>query len=272
MSIALRQQDFRRQCELAAGLGYTALEVAPFTWADDPLTLDGDAVAEYARIASGCGIAICGLHWLLVSPAGLSLVDADAAVRARTASALVRLVEIAADAGASYLVHGSPKQRSVPAGMAPEIARAHAHAALVPATRRAAELGLRYCIEPLARAETDFLNTVADAAEFAAAFDNPACMTMIDCSAAGRTEREPVPALIRRWLPTGCIGHVQLNDPNRKAPGQGEMDFGPVLQALHETGYDGWVAVEPFDYDPDGPGCAAYAASYLRGLFPLIKE
>lgn len=266
MDITRRRDDFRRQCELAARLGYAALEVAPFTWADDPLALDDAAIAAYGRIASEQGIKICGLHWLLIAPTGLSLVDADVAVRARTAKALERLVEIAAAVGGSYLVHGSPGQRSVPAGMTRDVARAHALATLAPAARRAAELGVRYCIEPLAERETDFINTVAQAVAFAEEMAIPAFLTMIDCSAAGQTEREAVDQLIRRWLPTGWIGHVQLNDPNRKAPGQGVMDFAPILQALHDSRYGGWLAVEPFDYEPDGPGCAAYAAQYLRSI------
>jgi hypothetical protein len=36
------------------------------------------------------------------------------------------------------------------------------------------------------------------------------------------------------------------------------------LQAAGE--YQGIVAVEPFDYIPDGPGCAARAIGYLRGI------
>ena len=35
---------------------------------------------------------------------------------------------------------------------------------------------------------------------------------------------------------------------------------------MQATGhYDGIVAVEPFDYVPDGLGCAARAIGYLRG-------
>ena len=68
------------------------------------------------------------------------------------------------------------------------------------------------------------------------------------------------------WLPTGLIAHVQVNDPNRRAPGQGELRFAPVFAALRRHGYDATVSVEPFDYVPDGVGAAAFAAGYLRGV------
>jgi sugar phosphate isomerase/epimerase len=89
---------------------------------------------------------------------------------------------------------------------------------------------------------------------------------MIDCSAAGATEPQSLPDLIDTWLPTGLIAHVQVNDPNRRAPGQGAMKFAPIFAALQRHGYDATVAVEPFDYVPDGPGAAAFAAGYLRGV------
>jgi sugar phosphate isomerase/epimerase len=44
------------------------------------------------------------------------------------------------------------------------------------------------------------------------------------------------------------------------------MRFAPIFAALKCHGYAGTVAVEPFDYVPDGPGCAAFAAGYLRGV------
>jgi sugar phosphate isomerase/epimerase len=59
---------------------------------------------------------------------------------------------------------------------------------------------------------------------------------------------------------------VQLNDPSRRAPGQGSMRFAPILAALRRAGYEGWLAMEPFDYQPDGPGCAAWSIGYVSGL------
>jgi sugar phosphate isomerase/epimerase len=94
---------------------------------------------------------------------------------------------------------------------------------------------------------------------------------MIDCSAASRTEADPIPALIDRWLPTGRVAHVQVNDANRRGPGEGEVKFAPILAALKRNGYDAVAAVEPFKYVPDGPATAARAAGYLRGILEALE-
>ena len=217
-------------------------------------------------VVESTGLVVTGLHWLLVRPAGLSLTDPDPAVRARTLEVVTRLIGLCAELGGSVLVHGSPKQRAIAAGETHATARGRLIEFLADAARVAAAHGVTYCLEPLGRAETALINTVAEAAEVVRAVDNPALRTMIDCSAAGATETQPVPELIDAWLPTGLIAHVQVNDPNRRAPGQGAMKFAPIFAALKRNGYDATVAVEPFDYVPDGPGAAAFAAGYLRGI------
>jgi sugar phosphate isomerase/epimerase len=64
---------------------------------------------------------------------------------------------------------------------------------------------------------------------------------------------------------------VQLNDRNRRGPGQGEDAFRPILSALKRTGYSGWLAMEPFDYVPDGPTCAARAIGYVQGVMEDLR-
>ena len=32
----------------------------------------------------------------------------------------------------------------------------------------------------------------------------------------------------------------------------------------------GWVAMEPFDYHPDGPTCAARAIGYVQGILETL--
>ncbi|MEJ6021044.1 sugar phosphate isomerase/epimerase family protein [Ramlibacter sp. PS4R-6] len=257
---------FAEQCAAAAKLGYDGLEVAPFTLAEDPTTITDGQAEQFRRMADDAGLAICGLHWLLVAPAGLSIVSEDAALRARTVGVMKRLAELCAALGGSYLVHGSPKQRSVPQGSTKEAALARATDCFAQIAPVAASLGLVYCVEPLSTRETDLVNSVAEAVRIVDHVNSPGLRTMIDCSAAGQVEMDSVADLIRRWIPSGHVAHVQANDPNRRAPGQGEMDFEPILRALRDVDYRGIVAVEPFDYVPDGPGCAAFAIDYLLGI------
>ena len=43
-----------------------------------------------------------------------------------------------------------------------------------------------------------------------------------------------------------------------------------MFAALQRAGYDGVVAVEPFNYVPDGPACAARALGYVRGILEAL--
>jgi D-psicose/D-tagatose/L-ribulose 3-epimerase len=261
----VRELAFAAQCDLAARLGYAGLEVAPFTLGPEPHRLPRTRRAELRRAAADAGVRIGALHWLLVAPEGLSITSADGRVRAATLDVIERLVELCADLGGRVLVHGSPKQRELPEGDRAG-ATLRAHEAFAHAGRAAAAAGVVYCIEPLSRQETAFVNSVAEAVEIVEAVGEDALRTMIDCRAARLAEAEAVETLLARHVPSGMVRHVHLNDRNGRAPGQGEDRFGPVLAALRTLGYDGDVGVEPFTYEPDGPTTAARAIGYLRGL------
>jgi sugar phosphate isomerase/epimerase len=63
-----------------------------------------------------------------------------------------------------------------------------------------------------------------------------------------------------------------VNDSSRRGPGEGADRFAPVFAALKRHGYDAVVSVEPFKYVPDGPGCAARAIGYIRGVLEGLEE
>ena len=258
------------QCEAAARMGYDALEIAPFTLADDPTTLDEITARELRATALAHGLKVSSLHWLLVKPEGLSLVTDDAAVRRRTLDLLRRLIDFAAACGASVLVHGSPKQRSPAPGQSVLGATVRLESALAELAPHAADAGVTYCLEPLAPFETPVINTVAEAAAMVDRIGSPAIRTMLDVSAASHSEHEPVHEVLLRFLASGHIAHVQVNDKNRRGPGQGETRQRPVLQVLKDMNYDGWVAVEPFEYLPDGPGCAEISAHHVREIWRAL--
>lgn len=258
------------QCALAAKQGYTALELAPFTLAEDPFTLDAASARRVRSTLHDHGLRASSLHWLLVRPEGLSLVSDDAALRQRTIDLLRRLIDFTAACGAQVLVHGSPAQRSPLPGQTVADATQRLTDALAALAPHAEAAGVTYCLEPLGRFETPVINTVAEAAALVDSVGSPALRTMLDVSAASHSESEPVHEVLGRFLASGHIAHVQLNDRNRRGPGQGETDQRPVLQVLKNTGYRGWIAVEPFDYQPDGPACAEASARHVHDLWRAL--
>ena len=258
----IRKLSFERQCVLAAGLGYHGLEVAPFTLGDDAWRMPASRRAELRRACADAGIAVSGLHWLLAAPTGLSITTSDRTVWQKSVEVLRGSVELCADLGGDYLVHGSPAQRRV----VDDGDGQRAEEAWRIAASEAGQAGVTYCLEPLARPDCNFVNTLAEAADVVKRNGNPALHIMIDTLAASLEEKEPVAEAIRRWMPSGLVAHVQFNDRNKRGPGQGNDRFAPVVQALRETGYAGWVAMEPFVYEPDGPTCAARMIGYVAGL------
>jgi sugar phosphate isomerase/epimerase len=259
----VRAFDFPRQCAFAKAIGYDGLEIAPFTLFDPP-DFPPTRIAGIRVAAAAEGIAIGGLHWLLAAPQGLSITSTDPAVSARTLDFGRRLVALCAELGGAYLVHGSPAQRRLEPGREAE-GRARATAYFAAMGEAAAQAGVIYLIEPLAPCDSDFIHSVEEAAAIVDAVGSPGLATMMDCAAAARAGCD-VAAELGRSVAAGRIRHVHFNDPNGRGPGEGDLSFGPILDALAENGYRGTAAVEPFVYIPDGAATAARAVGYLRGL------
>src|SRR5262245_10346285 len=155
--------DFAAQCKYAAALGYDGLEVAPFTLDENPHRLPSSTRAELRQFASDAGIEITGLHWLLVTPKGLSINAKDSFVRQQTVDVMRGLVDLCADLGGKVLVHGSPAQRTVPQDDNATEAWLRARDCFAAMAKHAETGNLLYCIEPLSPRDTNFINTVDEA-------------------------------------------------------------------------------------------------------------
>jgi sugar phosphate isomerase/epimerase len=248
----------------AAATGYDAIEIAPFTLGRYVTDISAAERRQICDMASGAGIAICGIHWVLMHAEGMYLTHNDAGVRERTAKYLCDLVDFCGDLGGKIIVVGSPKQRNLLPGVAPAQAWDWATATFGDAVKRAEARGVTLCLEPLAPAETNFINTAAEAIHFVEQFKSANFKIILDVKAMC-SESKPIPQIIRDSSPH--FAHFHANDKNLKGPGFGEIDFRPIAAALDEVGYQGYVSVEVFNFDEGPEVIANQSLEYLKLTF-----
>ncbi len=244
--------------------GYDAVEIAPFTIANYVTEISSAQRVQIRDDAARAGIAISGLHWVLVQAEGMYVNHTDDAVRARTARYFVDLVDCCADLGGRTIVVGSPKQRNILDGVTPDQAWTWATDTFRDAVRHAEDRAVTICFEPLAPSETNFINTAADAVRFVRQLNSPAFKIILDVKAMC-SEDKPIPQIIRESWPHFAYFHA--NDRNLKGPGFGDVDFRPIADALREVGYDGVVSVEVFKFEEGPEAIATRSIKYLKESF-----
>ena len=253
--------DHARICKTAAELGYTGLELAPFTLAPRITDVSLAQRQKLRAEAEAAGVQIIGLHWLLAKTEGLMLTSPEAAIRQRTAEYIVELAKACRDMGGDLMVFGSPAQRRIPASATRQQAVDYAVDTFQRAIGGIADAGVRLCLEPLAPTEADFIQTAAEGCEIMDRIKHANFVLHLDVKAMS-SESIPIPELIHRHARR--TGHFHANDANRRGPGFGATDFVPIFRALKETKYAGWVSVEVFDYTPDPVTIARESIRYMR--------
>ena len=249
-----------RICRFIADLGYTGLEIAPFTLAPLITDVNADRRQQMRQEAEDNGVEILGLHWLLAKTQGLHLTSNEPAVRQRTAEYLVELARATRDFGGNLMVFGSPAQRRIPAGTSHAQATDNAIHTFRLAANGIADCGVTVCLEPLSRPDADFMNTARETVAILDALAHPAYALHLDVKAMS-TDEAPTTELIRRYA--SRMGHFHANDRNLRGPGFGDVDFVPIFRTLQEVNYQGWVSVEVFDYKPDPETIARESLRYM---------
>ncbi|HZZ26719.1 MAG TPA: sugar phosphate isomerase/epimerase family protein [Pirellulales bacterium] len=109
--------------------------------------------------------------------------------------------------------------------------------------QHADEVGVTLALEFLNRFECYFLNHTADMIQFVQAVNHPRCRMVFDTFHAHVEEKNSAAAL-RASAPYLEMVHVSEND--RGTPGQGQIAWPEVFDALREMDFDGWLVVEAF--------------------------
>lgn len=252
---------FDKAFATARECGYTGIEIAPFTMANDANDISPEKRAEVRNQAEAAGLEVVGLHWLLAKTEGYYLTSPDETIRKRTTEYVAELARLCNDLHGTILVFGSPFQRNLLPGVSHEDGMKYAAEVLRGAIPVCEERNVTIAVEPLGPAEGDFLLTAEKGVELVQLVDSPHCRLHLDCKAMS-TEARTIPEIIK--ASRDHVIHFHANDPNKLGPGMGDLDFEPIIQALKDIDYAGWVSVEVFDYSPGPEKIARESINYLR--------
>ena len=254
-------------CRSVRAIGYSGIEIAPFTLADSPTEISPAQRKQYRDIIQSEGLQFVGLHWLMVSPKGLHVTTPDQALRERSWGHIRELIDLCADLGDNgVMVFGSPQQRATTGGIGRSEAMANYTEGLASVAGQAQERAVTILVEALPLNQCDVINNMAEAVAIVEQVGSPAVRGMFDTHNAV-DEIEPHAELIARYFE--YIRHVHVNELDGRHPGTAGYDFKPVFEALRRRNYQHWISMEAFDFSP---GAEKIARESLRYLEKEIQE
>lgn len=263
---------------IAAEAEYDGLEISPTHAFRTPVyyLLGQDRIQTLKAQIESHGVKVGGFHWILsfldhLEPklqGEIKINSPDAHTQQRTAEYLSNLAMLCAELGGNYMVLGSPAVRNLPDGTNADRANVYTVKTLQKCFGVLEETKVTIYIEPLARAETNYINSLQEAYKLAKLINHYKIRIMADTKAIGGECLDVNPELEQysatKSLPIAnllentpeevfqYIGHYHINDQTKKAAGQGPTDFSDIACVLQDRKYNGTFGFEPFPpYEQD---------------------
>ena len=217
----------------ASTLGFEALEIFPPNAEALDATAIGQLLAGHRLALAAVGT---GGGWVLHK---WTLTHADAAIRECARHFIREIIDKAAALDAPAIL-GSMQGRSEG-----EVSREQALAWLGEAVEdlgeHAAQRGRPFLYEPLNRYETNLFNRTPDAAAWLRTLRTKNIRILSDLFHMNIEETDIAASLREAG---SLVGHVHFADSNRRAMGLGHTAVAPIIAALREIEYDGYLSAE----------------------------
>jgi len=238
----------------ASALGFDAVEIFPPSAEAIDVGQVQELCSRYrlkvAAVGTGGGWVIHKWH----------LCHADSGIRQQAQEFVIRIIDTASKLDAPAII-GSMQGR-VEGEVHREQALAWLAEALARLAKAAESRGQHLLYEPLNRYETNVFNRIGDATDFLRASALRNVKILADMFHMN-LEEASLPEAIR--VGGDLIGHVHFADSNRRAIGLGHTDVAPVMSALREIGYAGYLSAEILPL-PDSTAAARRTIESYRRL------
>lgn len=264
-SNAYRQFSIEQTCQRIAQAGFQGLELladVPHAW---PVGLLPEQKEHVRKCLNENHLEISNINAFMMNAVAdarqafwyPSWIEPYAPYRALRREHTLRCLDLAAELGAKNIQTepGGP----LPEGMTWKEGTNLFYEELMPCVERAEKRGVGLLIEP---EPLLLIETFEQYLEFIERIDSPQVGLNFDIGHAFCVGDDPV-----SWIPrlASHTRHYHIEDISAErihhhlTPGDGAIDFPPILKAIESSGYDGWVTVELYPYldKPDEAGAKA---------------
>ena len=254
MKIGICGDIIKAQSAIVAGYDYAEFHLTKLT------NMPDDEFAALSRERERLGIPVESFNCFCPSEIRLTAgVDRDV-LSAHAEKAFSRAERL----GGELSVIGSGRSRNIPEGYEISKAREEFMSALTLVESIARRHGIRLALEPLRPAETNFINTMASAAEICDAMGNENIGCVVDLFHLDQNGEDMADVVKygRHIIHT----HLARRNIDRRIPTIEDMDqVGLFFDALSAIGYEGRMSLEG-TYYPDFDASIAAAMQLFRGL------
>jgi len=236
--------DLKKIIFRVADLGYDAVELTVALHI--PVQTEAERRREVKGLIRTAGIECSALHYIF--DGSIRLLNTDPREMKRSAEYMRKVIDLSSDVESRTVIIGSGgKTRS----FEPEWDKEESIKCITEVIHKSGEYakdkGVVLAIEAINRYETNFLNTLKEAADFVSMVNHPNVRTMADTYHMNIEEVCPADE-IRKYGHT--LANLHLADSNRYAPGEGHFDFVALAQALKDINFSEYCSFEVFGLYP----------------------
>lgn len=256
-SVTAYQGPLEKSFSDLSSYGYEGVELMTL----NPSKLDWNHVKETAEKNNLSVILVCTGE--IYGQLGLTYTDPRAEVRKEAIERTKEIIDFASFLGANVNIG------RIRGGYREELSKEETEALAIEAFREVSDYALsknvNIALESVTIMQTNFINTLAQAADMVDRVNRPNFKLMMDIFHLNLEEKDVVEA-IKKYSSYNI--HVHLADNNRRYPGHCGLDFEKIIRTFKECGYKGNFCTEIYQI-PNQVEAAKGAMAHLK---PIIKK
>lgn len=258
-------EPIQRSIERVAKFGYDAIEML-----GEPDQFD---TAEVNRLCNANGIKVSSICSIFTPER--DMIHPDVKVRTQALDYVKSVLDFAAELDAHKVIISTTACNKTTPIVEIEKETQWAVENVRKAADYAAKNDITLCLESWNRYETYMADSLEKVSKLCKRIDRPNVGVMGDTFHMNIEEADMAGSL-RKYAEQ--LVHMHFADSNRAAPGQGHIDFVPIVQALKEINYDGYIVFEllPAGGDPfavmKAGNCDEFLDEYTESAIQIIKD